>query len=191
MAKQLPAAVRKAVKETVYRKADAFGYCHKSRIDSGVFMEQLVKDKEVGKVLSEHIPKADIKTYIKDALLNRYSKDKKGRLLPSDSEGLIKVIRKVSGQDATVIDKVGSVFLFKLDDNDLLVVAQGTLIKWETALRKALEFVSKAPGLPPSDVDLHILLNIAVMGKPLTQADRNHLATALKFVGVDINFSEK
>lgn len=190
MAKQLPALVRKAVKETVFRKADEFGYCHKSRIDSGTFMEQLVKDKEVGKVLAEHMPKADIKTYIKDALLNRYSKDKKGRLLPSNSDGVCKLIKKVTGQGATLIESQNSVYLFRLDDKDLLLIAQGTLTKWETALRKALEYVAKAPGLPPADVDLRVLLNIAVMGKPLTRADRDYLTAALKFVGVGIHFSE-
>ncbi|MDA8091548.1 MAG: hypothetical protein M0Z61_15170 [Nitrospiraceae bacterium] len=190
MAKQLPAAVRQAIKEAVYRKADEFGYTHKSRVDSGLFMENLVKDKDVGKVLADYMPKADIKTYIKDAVLNRYSKDKKSRILPSDPEGVCDIAREAIQQEASVIDRLGSVFLLRLDDNDLLLVSQGTLLKWETALRKALEFVAKAPGLPPDDVKLHILLNIAVLGRPLTQADRDHLTAALKFVGVKLHFSD-
>ena len=188
--KQLPVAIRNAVREAVYRKADKFGYTHTSRRDSGVFMDNLVEDKDVGKVLADYIPRADIKTYIKDAVLNRYAKEKKGEILPSDSESVLAMIRSIRKQDATVIARNKSVYLFRLEDKDLLLVAQGTLLKWETALRKALEFVAKAPGLPPKDVDLHILLNIAVLGRPLTQADRDHLRAALRFVGVELHFSD-
>ncbi len=190
MSKKLPPEVRLAIKETVFHKADEFDYCHKSRIESGIFMEQLVKDKEVGKILAEFMPKADIKTYIKDALLNRYAKDMKQSLLPSDTDELRKVIRKVTGEDSVFVDRAGSVYLFRLGGKNLVVVSQGTLIKWETALRKALEFIAKAPGLPPEEGDLRILLNIAVMGKPLTKGDREHIAAALKFVGVKVHFSE-
>lgn len=190
MAKILPPDVQLEVKQAVYSKADAFAYTHKSRIDSGVFMENLVSDHEVGEVLAQYMGKAAIKTYIKDGVLNRYMKDKKELVLPSKPAGLLPVIKKLYNQTAIPIHSVNSIFLFRLENQDVLLVAQGTLLKWETALRKALEYVEKAPGLPPKEGTFHIVLNIATLGKPSTAADREHLVKALAYVGVKIHFAD-
>lgn len=190
MAANLPNRVRLQVRDAIYKKADDFCYMHKSRIESGVFMENLVKDPEVGKIIGEYLPKDAIKTYIKDAVLNRYMKEKKKGSLPSDPALLLPVIQKVYSQDADLIH-AEHVFLFRLEKGDLLLISQGTLVKWETALRKALEFIARSPGLPPQDGRLHTLLNIAVMGSPFTEADKNHLASALGHVGVTLNIADK
>lgn len=190
MAKVLPPDVQLNVKQAVYRKADDFGYMHKSRIDSGVFMENLIKDREVGGVLAQYMGKGAIKTYIKDAILNRYMKDKKEMVLPSKPAGLLPMVKKLYNQEAIPIHSANSVFLFRLGNNDVLLVAQGTLLKWETALRKALEYIEKAPGLPPKEETLHIVLNIASLGQPSTAADRDHLRKALAYVGVNIHFAD-
>jgi hypothetical protein len=190
MAKVLPPDVQLKVKQSVYRKADDFGYMYKSRIDSGVFMENLIKDREVGGVLSQYMGKDALKTYIKDAILNRYMKDKKKMALPTKPTGLLPMVKKLYHQEAFLIESSDSVFLFRLESNDILLVTQGTLLKWETALRKALEFIEKAPGLPPNEGVLHIILNIASLGQPSTAADREHLTKALAYVGVNIHFAD-
>ncbi len=190
MAIVLPRAVQLQVKTAAYQKADDFGYMHKSRVDSGIFMENLVRDREVGGVLSQYMGKDAIKTYIKDAVLNRYMKDKKETILPSGPEGLLPLIRKLYLQEAHSIHAANPVFLFRLENDDILLIAQGTLIKWETALRKALEFIETSPGLPPKEGPLHIVLNIAALGQPSTAADQIHLKKALAYVGVNIHFTD-
>ncbi|NJD39228.1 MAG: hypothetical protein FIA89_13040 [Geobacter sp.] len=190
MAKVLPPDVQLKVKQAVYHKADDFGYMFKSRVESGVFMENLIKDREVGGVLSQYMAKDGLKTYIKDAILNRYMKDKKKKTLPSKPAGLLPMVKKLYHQDAHSIHASNSVFLFRLENNDVLLVAQGTLLKWETALRKALEFIEASPGLPPKEGVLHIVLNIASLGQPTTAADREHLMKALAYVGVNVHFAD-
>jgi hypothetical protein len=188
MSVNLPSDVQLKVKQAVYREADEFAYMHKGRVENGVFMSNLVKNPEVGGVLAQYMGKAAIKTYIKDGVLNRYTKDKKEMVLPSKPAALLPMIKKLYRQEAIPIEAANPVFLFRLGNNDLLLVAQGTLLKWETALRKALEYIEKAPGLPPKEEILHIILNIATLGKPSTAADRDHLTKALAYVGVKIHF---
>lgn len=192
MAQVLPESVRIAVRDAIYKKADEFSYMHKSRVESGAFMENLVRDPEVGRILADYMAKDMIKTYIKDAVLNRYMKEKKRKCLPSDPEELLASIRMVFSQGATIIHHEGAdVFLFRLDDSDLLLIAQGTLLKWETALRKALEFIARSPGLPPREGSLHTLLNIAVLGASFTESDRAHLVSALSYVGVGLHLADQ
>lgn len=193
MAKSLQKEVQEAVKKSAHRKADIHSYLHKSRNENGVFMDNLIKDPEVGGVLEKHMKKAEIKTYIKDSILNRYSKDKALEALARDTEAAIRIARKVFRQESIEIDKQPAkmLFLLRLENGDILLVAQGTLLKWETALRKALEFITKSPGLPPPDnTKLHILLNIAVLGKPFTNADRTHLQSTLAHIGVMLHLAD-
>lgn len=190
MSRILPKDIQIKVKASVYRKADDFGYMHKSRIESGIFIYNLIKDREVGVILADYMSKDAIKTYIKDAILNRYMKDKKRMALPSEPDKLLPVVRALYQQDASLIDGSNPAFLFRLDNNDLLLIAQGTLLKWETALRKALEFIARAPGLPPKDRTLHVVLNIAALGQPSTESDRELLRQALAYVGVRIVFAD-
>lgn len=190
MAQVLPREVQIQVKLAAYRKADEFGYMYKSRVESGEFMDRLVRDREVGAVLADFMSKDSIKTYIKDAILNRYMKDKKKERLPSDPEGLGLVVARFYGSNAYPIDGDSNTHLFRLNDDSYALVSQGTLLKWETALRKALEYIEKAPGLPPQGVKMRVLLNIASLGTHSTHADRDHLKKSLAFVGVDVNFAD-
>jgi hypothetical protein len=134
--------------------------------------------------------KNEIKTYIKDAILNRYSKDKRGTALPSDQQALAQQVSDHYGEVASPIDRAGDTHLLRLGGGDLVVVSQGTLMKWETALRKALEFIERCPGLPPPVGTLRILLNIAPLGTQTTTADRTHLKKSLQYIKVDIRFAE-
>ena len=187
----LPKAVQLAVKQTCYRLLDEFGYMHKSRADSSLFMARLQNNPHVGKVLANYMKKEDIKTYIKDAILNRYSKDKRAKALPSDQQTLADLVTDYYGKVANSIERAGDIHLLRLGrSEDLVVVSQGTLMKWETALRKALEFIERAPGLPPQAGTLRILLNIAPLANQPTTGDRTHLKKSLEYIKVDIRFAE-
>jgi hypothetical protein len=187
--KKVPSKIQKEIKAAVYEKADAHGYMHRDRTENGVFMENLVKDAEVGGRLAEYMLKAELKTYIKDAILNRYAKDKTAAALAASAGELI---RREFSQDSDVIEskKNSRISLHRLANGDLLIVAGGTLLKWETALRKVLEYIAKAPGLPPEKGPLKVLLNLATNNRCLTESDKGLIKNALGFVGVKVSFAE-
>ena len=185
---KLPRKTQQELKAAVYKKADAHGYMHRDRIENGIFMENLLKDPEVGGKLSEFMGKAELKTYIKDAILNRYAKDKTAAELSTDTSTLVE---KTYGQNSVQIEgrqsgKDARLSLHRLSNGELVIVSSGTLLKWETALRKALEFIAKAPGLPPSDFKLNVLIVLASCGRTLTQGDKKLLSNALGFIGVKV-----
>ena len=72
MPKLLPKEKAKQIKELVYSKADDYGFMTRGRVENGQFLSFLVEDSAVGGVLSEYIEKSNIRTYIKDAILNGY-----------------------------------------------------------------------------------------------------------------------
>ena len=127
---------------------------------------------------------------IKDAVLNRYMKDKKGEVLSECESEIVPIIEEIYNQDPTLIEKRDLSFIFRMENGDVLVVSQGTLLKWETALRKALEIISSSPGLNSPSQKVKILLNIALLGSPTTSADRDQLRSALKIIGVEVNFAD-
>lgn len=185
MNKNLPKDVRQAVKEAVYNKADACGYLDQSRVENGRFMEDLVKDEKVGNLLVDFIPREDVKTYIKDAILNRYAKDK--RSLVSDVKT---IVFDTFGYDSDLIEKCGPISLHRMENGDLVSVTQGSLLKWETALRKLLEFIARSPGLPPSDgCKLHFLVVLITGGQHVNISDRAHITTSLNVVNVSCCFN--
>ena len=185
--KKLPRKTQQHVKSVVYKKADDHGYMTRDRIANGIFMENLVKDPDVGGFLAEYMSKPELKTYIKDAILNRYAKDKTAAELNSDLSELIKHFFHLNSDE--VPTNAGSrLSLHRMENGECVVVSCGTLIKWETALRKALEFIAKAPGLQNVSGKLHLLLRIASVGKSLTDSDKKHLVKALSFVGVRLSF---
>jgi len=186
----LPRHIQQSVKSAVYQKADVHGYMHRDRIANGIFMDYLIQDPEVGGKLSAYMSRNDIKTYIKDAVLNRYSKDKTANQLDVDQVCLIK---KIFNQDAFLMEESVSarLSLYRLSSHEILLFVGGTLLKWETALRKALEFVTASPGLSSDGHKVVILLYLATNGRTLTKSDREFIREALRFVGVSVAFSDE
>jgi hypothetical protein len=178
------------VRKAIYERADTVDYMHKSRRENGVFMDNLVRDSAVGGILSQYLEKERIRTYIKDGVLRVYTKEKRESALPSEPKDMLPIVEALYGQGIFEIDNNNDVFLLRLKNSDLLLVAMGTLLKWETALRKALDFIAKSPGLPPADAKLNILLIIAVLNRPITASDREHLISALDYIGVKLHFVE-
>lgn len=186
---KVPVKIQRQIKAVVYGKADAHGYMSKDRTDNGIFMDNLVKDHEIGGRLADFMPKAKIKTYIKDAILNRYSKDKMSEQLDGDVSSHLKTI---FGGTSLQIEgwKKERVSLHRLDDDRLVIVARGNFVKWETALRKALEIIEKCPGLPPNGQSLDVTLMICSAGKNLTRPDKMAVKQALGHLGVHVFFIE-
>ena len=74
----------------------------------------------------------------------------------------------------------------RAENGDLFVVGIGTVTKWETSLRKALEFIEKAPNLPPRDCNLKIYLILSSLEKSIPQSELEHIVKSLDFIGVKV-----
>ena len=189
MPNTLPKNVQKKVKEAVFRKADEFGYLSCSRIESGRFLDDLVEDSEVGAILIEYMAKERIRTYIKDGILNAYAKTLMRNSLAALTPETI--VKKVYNKEAVIIQKgngkATGLTVLKTIDGELFVISGGTVLKWETALRKALEIIAKEPKLIINNVVPHICLVLSVTGT-ITDADKTHICEALNAVKVKALF---
>lgn len=180
MSNKLPPKTARQVKERVYELADHVDYLAMSRTDSGKFLADLVTVKDVGGVISQFVNKAEIRTYVKDAILNRYSKDKFAEAKPDD---LKPIINSVYGFDSIESDKKDKLHLFrsisKGTHNEYVVVADGAMVKWESALKKALLFIAGSPFYNKAN-QVHILLMLFAQHKKITPSDKRHLKEALE-----------
>lgn len=190
MANALPKTVQTKIREAVYRKADDFGYMECGRIDSGKFIDKLVDDPEVGRILIEYLPKERVRTYIKDGLLNAYAKDLTRKALCAFTPE--KTISETFNETAHIIHsgkgKQSELFVLRSDSGAIFVVSGGTVIKWETALRKALDVIASMPNLSINGESPSICLKLSLAGQSLTEADKKHIVTALDAVKVKAVF---
>ena len=189
----LPKATREKVFEATYKKADDFGYMESDRVQSGQFIDSLVDDLNVGKILIEYMPKEKVRTYIKDTILNRYTKLVNNKALAAVTSE--ETIKNVFGENAAVIDRViskGNVLsvLRAADTGHIYVVSSGTTLKWETALRKALEIIASKPTLTINEQVPSICLKLSAANQTLTAADKAAIRAALNAVGVKAVFCE-
>jgi hypothetical protein len=186
MAKSLPAKIAKQVKLTVYKKADEHGYGSRTRVDNGAFLDALVDDPEVGGVLKEYKAKENIRTYIKDAILNAYAKKRKRELLSAKTA--TDTVKTVFGVEVNDIQKEQGVTVCQSNDNRFFVVSEGTVLKWETSLRKALELIAREPGLIMDGMTPAICLQLADISASITDGDKKHITTALDAIFVKARF---
>jgi hypothetical protein len=190
MPKTLTDAQQKKIKKAIYKKADEFGYMTSGRIESGRFMDELVDDPDIGGVLKEYMTKERIRTYIKDGVLNAYTKAKnRSALSTTTPEATVENLFSLS---ASIIQrcngKNSGVFVLRAENGSIFVVSSGTTLKWETALRKALELIAREPRLSVEGKTPFICLQLSEASQELTEADRNHIRTALNAIGVKAVF---
>ena len=179
MSKKVPDDIARVIKEFVFQEADRVNYLARSRTDNGNFLAQLVAMPNVGIRLTQYMSKAEVRTYIKDAILNRYSKDKTQEERPGDLESII--LAKLGVAVLFVEQESKSLIsLFKSPLNaSFVVVADGTVLKWETALRKALLYVASKPFSENSDASVKIVLTLFARFQKVSPSDLRHLEKAL------------
>lgn len=179
MSKKVPDDIAKEIKECVFLEADRINYLARSRTDNGQFLAQLVVQPNVGGRLSQFMKKAEVRTYIKDAILNRYSKDKTQEERPDNLES---IILELTGHRVVFIeqDTKSQISLFKSSTDALfIVVADGTVLKWETALRKALLYVASKPLAESLNIKVTIVLTLFARHQKVCPSDLRHLGNAL------------
>lgn len=188
----LPKKKAALVKTRVYAKADELGYSTRSRIENNQFLDELVEDAEIGGVVSEYVPKEKVRTYIKDGILNayakRFTKNALDEISPTDT------IQQIYGVSSSVIQqctgKNARLSVSRSEDGRIFVVSGGTVLKWETALRKALELVARESGLTIDEKTPAICLHLVPTNNSLTVADKTHIKTALTAIGVHAIFCD-
>ena len=183
MAKKLPENVRKQIRQLVYDRADKANYLAQGRDENGRFMMTLVNDPAIGGVLREYKSADEIKTYIKDGVLNRYTKEKHADALENCStESLIAGSFGMSVEIATK----GQVTLYKSTERmaSYCVVGNGNSDKWETALRHALIYVTNLPEETQKQ-DIRIALRCTSPRGKLSMSDKDHIREALNRIGVE------
>lgn len=189
---KLPRNILEKVRNTVYVKADTIDYMNQGRNENGAFINSLATDPEVGGILKNYMSQQRIRTYIKDSILNRYSKEKIHSLLSTDID---KVISSLEGMPVYLIErktiKSSTIHLYRNESNKLIVVGEGTVLKWETALRRALEFIEVCPGKGTDELKWKIYVCLASTGSSLTQSDKEHIINSLEYINVKAIFLEK
>ncbi|UWG95943.1 hypothetical protein LPY66_13625 [Dehalobacter sp. DCM] len=189
---KLPRNVVDDIRYIVYEKADAYDYLNKGRNENGNFISNLALDPEVGGVLKEYMNQQRIRTYVKDSILNRYAKDKIHTLLSGDIK--TELIKQES-KEVYLIErktvKSSSIHLYRTEINTYIVVGEGTVLKWETALRRALEYIEVCPGkgIEPNKWKIYVCL--AITGNSITKSDKEHIVNSLDYLNVGVIFLEK
>lgn len=190
MAKILTPDIKTKIKKAIYEKADKFGYASCGRNDSGWFIDDLVNDPEIGGIIKEYIEKEKIRTYIKDAVLNAYKKERKKKVLSSALPS--EVIYQLYSVKSTVIQKCkgkdAGVSISRSEDGGVFVISDGTVLKWETALRKALEIIAREPNLIVNGKTPSICLLLAVINQDITDGEKKHITAALDAISVKAQF---
>lgn len=187
MARILPSDVEQRIKACIFEKADTFGYASRTRSDNSAFMDELVEDPEIGGVLREYYPGERVRTYIKDAVLNAYTKKKNNQILKA--QNLDSILTCMYNEVIETIQKVSTdTTLLKSRNGNLYVVGKGTILKWETALRRALDTIANCPNLILDGKYPKICLVLAVINGDITEADKRHIISALDAIGVRVYF---
>lgn len=185
---RLPRNILENVRNIVYVKADMFDYLNQGRNENGAFISDLTTDPEVGGVLKNYMGQQRIRTYIKDSIINRYAKEKINSLL---SINIDKEISLLEAMPVYLIErktiKSSSIYLYRTESDTWIVVGEGTVLKWETALRRALEFVEVCP----ERKHWKIYVCLASTGNSLTQSDKDHITNSLEYINVKVIFLEK
>ena len=186
MPNSIPKGIKKTIKQKTFAILDERQYLSQTRRENGLLMNELVANPDIGGVLSGFMPKAAIKTYIKDALINDYAKKQNAKSISGEA-----VEARLTVSEGTNVHLIEGSFdkkvMFLCAENGTLIVAGiGSLSKWETALRKALEFIEKAPNLPPTTGALKVYLLISMKGKSLTDSEKKHIINTLSLINISL-----
>lgn len=188
--RKIPNTIKDEIYKEVVAQADIAGYGNINRAESNRFIDTLTNDPAIGGKISSYLKKDKVRTYIKDSLLNRYTKK-----LNSVPQNVTENIKEIFGKFATELDyeKTNRVSLHKFEDqaNHFLVVSRGTFIKWETAVRKALNYIICSPIVNINNSSIKILLVIIADNRSLTNADKEALKRALDIIDVHVSFTSK
>jgi len=182
MAKKIADNVRKKIKVAGHQLLDEWRYLNRTTAENSKFMDQLCSHSEIGGKLAEHLASADIRKYVKDVIVNSYSKKK--RKMPRDVEEILqaKLKDKACEIDWKASDRLS---LHRLSDGTFAVVARATYVKWETGLRKLLLYITNREHLRTlSRHKCRLILAVFEHSHAVNGGDKALLVKALETIGV-------
>jgi hypothetical protein len=180
MIEKIPSEVMRELRRLIYERLDAVDYMCQGRIENGKFMEQLARDPDIGGRIAQYTGKERVKTYIKDAVINRYAKEK--TKLPLDladsvSQAVCEPVQRMSTEK--------DIELYRTQNGRIIIVSPGRLLKWETALRKLLEYLGrKNEAIGKKSNSPVLLLVLATGGRKVSPSNATLLDRSLAAVGV-------
>lgn len=187
MATKIPKEIRERIRNRVYARLDEENYLMASRTENARLLENLCSDPEIGGIVCRYYPKERVRTYIKDAILNRYAKEHKVGLRPEPEEVVNFCRERYRVSDFHLLDSgAKGVMLLKSAASPIYaVVVEGTYLKWETALRKGLLYVVGHPfGLNEQNT-VRIVLSLFMSGEVLTPSEMKQFQCALSRAGAE------
>lgn len=189
MSNRPPKDVADRVKLAGYRLLIEGNYLSNNRVENGQLLNTLVSHVEVGKVLSEYMSTEQVRTYIKDTIINRYAKDETAKGL-SLSNVLSCIAEAENCQVECLEDarKKSNAILLKKATGAVIAAGIGTVSKWETAVRRVLEFIERSPGLPPNDGAIITYVIISCAGKSIAQSDKAQIVRVLRLIDIKVLF---
>lgn len=181
----IPEDKRSEIFSLVYERADAFGYATRNRPDNSMFMNNLVNAPDIGGVIAQYTSQETVRTYIKDTILNHYTKD----LVRRKSAAIepVTVFQAMYGVDTLFVGKKKLVTVCRDTQNNVYVLSVGTYLKWETAMRKALEHIVTLDDVEKEQI--HICLALVVINDDITIGDKRHIEAALSLIGAKVYFA--
>ena len=186
---RIPKNIADSVKKTAFELCNKFNYSRRSRAENNAFITNLVNNPQVGGILQQYVPQDKIRTYIKDAVLHQYSRRLAKNLIDKIDIGEI-LSRKFKTQLTKVGRSSNNSYIFKQNGSQkqYYIAKIGTLVKWETALRKALEYRSTNKMLSDVSANVNICLILLANGGTLTKGDKQQIETVLNYINVQVHF---
>jgi len=124
---------------------------------------------------------------IKDSILNKYTEELARNAQPQNYP---EIIFSTLGIEIENIDccKDSGTGLYKSPPSTYLVVSNGSVIKWETSLRKTLLYI---PSKPFASVErmstIHILLTLYAKNRRVPELDKQEIVIALKTCNASVH----
>lgn len=179
----IPDDVKAQVVARVRDALDSAGYFSQALTDNSQLFDSMTANPMIGGVLGQYMKKEKVRTYIKDGIIGKYAKLKNEEILSTDK--VKRDLERCEGSAITIIQDKAQVIVGVNDsDGSVVYAAKGTVLKWESALRKVLEKRAAAPDKEGMIVKMYLLLSNT--GRKLTEAEQLSIHKTLAVVGVKV-----
>lgn len=179
----IPKDIKLKLVAAVRERLDIEGYFSQGLSNNSQLLDELAADSNIGGVLNQYMKKEKVRTYIKDCIIGKYAKAKNSELLLTDK--IINDLERVDGGKLSIIkDKEQVLVAISEYDGAFIYAAKGTVLKWESALRKLLE--NRANLNSDANMTIRLYLILSNTGRNLTESEKTNLTITLGIIGVKI-----
>lgn len=141
----VPDQIREELKTRLWREADTIGWSYLPRPAKSRYYDNWAKDPAIGGVIERYVDRRQIRHYLKDTILKRYSAARK-----ADADRPLRVLGIPA--DAVVVEEYEKPHGRRLEDGT--VVAWGRAREWKALLTGLHERAFAAPEFRPHGVVL-------------------------------------